>query len=199
MSNLYDRQTELDLNVNIKVIVCGVGGIGFNFVKGLAMAGVNDIVMFDDDIVEIHNLPRLDVPMKFLGKNKATLLKSFIDQMRPDNNVEAYPFKSNFDVCDCENFDYLIDCTDNHESQLRHQEYAKEHGIKYIKLGYNGRSITIATTVAEWDTGDTPDGYTIIPSFISPAIIVSGFAIDMILSDNIHDISCNIQDLYTSR
>ncbi len=197
MSELYDRQETLDLNTDQKILVCGIGGIGWHVVKGLAMAGVNDIVMFDDDIVEIHNLPRLDIPMEFLGKNKATLLRTFINQMRPDNNIVAFPFKSNFDVCDyVSEYDVLIDCTDNHESQLRHQEYAKENGLKYMKVGYNGNHITISNSVAEWDTGDTPDGYTITPSFISPAIIVAGLAINIILTEQDKEISVDINNLY---
>ena len=196
MSDLYDRQETLDLNTDIKVLVVGVGGIGWHVVKGLAMAGVDDIVMFDDDIVEIHNLPRLDVPMDTLGKNKATLLKSFIDQMRPDNSVVGYPFRSNFDVCDCTDYDILIDCTDNHESQLNHQEYANTNGLKYMKVGYNGNHITIANSVAEWDTGDTPDGYTITPSFISPAIIVAGLAVNIVLTEQDKEISIDINEMY---
>ncbi len=196
MSILYDRQDTLDLNTDVKVVIVGVGGVGWHVAKGLAMAGVNDITMFDDDIVEIHNLPRLDVPMSMLGKNKATLLKQFIDQMRPDNNVVGFPFKFNPDVCDIEDFDYLIDCTDSHSVQLNNQTYAHEHGLKYIKVGYNGFHITISNTVAEWDTGETPDGYTIIPSFISPAIIVAGMAINIILTNTSKEISIDINELY---
>ena len=196
MSTLYDRQESLNLDTNIKVVVVGCGGVGWHVVKGLAMAGVNDIVMFDDDIVEIHNLPRLDIPMSFLGKNKATLLKQFIDQMRPDNNITGYPFKFNPHVQDVTDFDYFIDCTDNHESQLNNQEFARENGLKYLKIGYNGSHITIANSVAEWDTSDTPDGYTIIPSFISPAIIVAGLAINIILTKSDKEISIDINEMY---
>ena len=198
MADIYDRQESLDLKTDVKVLVVGVGGIGWHVAKGFAMAGVDDIVMFDDDIVEIHNMPRLDVPMSCLGKNKASLLKEFIDQMRPDNKVVAYPFKSNFDVMDVTDFDVLVDCTDNHASQVSHQEFAKENDLKYMKVGYNGNHITIANSVAMWDANPevTQDGYTIIPSFISPAIIVAGLAINIILTDSDKEVSIDINEMY---
>jgi len=199
MNNMYTRQETLDLNTDVKVIVCGVGGIGWHFVKGLAMAGVDDIMMFDDDTVELHNLPRLDIPIGFIGKNKATLLKQFIDQMRPDNDVKAFPYKFNDIICgDVSGYDYFIDCSDNHDTQVKNQAFANENNLEYVKIGYNGTHITIARSVAEWDTDEdgSPDGYTIVPSYISPAIIVAGLAINMVLNKDIKEISCDIEDLY---
>jgi molybdopterin/thiamine biosynthesis adenylyltransferase len=198
MSGIYDRQESLNLNTNQKIIVVGVGGVGWHVAKGLAMAGVNDIVMFDDDVVEIHNLPRLDVPANTLGKNKATLLKSFIDQMRPDNDVVAYPFRFNPVVHDgIEEYDWFVDCTDNHESQLNNQAFARENGMKYVKVGYNGSHITVANVVAEWDTNPdgSADGYTIVPSFICPAIIVAGIAVNKILTNSDKECSIDINDI----
>lgn len=197
MNNIYTRQESLNLNTDQKVIIIGVGGVGWHTAKGLAMAGVENIVMYDDDIVEIHNLPRLDVPMSCLGKNKAGLLKAFIDQMRDDtDDIVSYPFRFNPDVhpgiCD---YDWLIDCTDNHESQLNNQQFALDNGIKYVKVGYNGSHITVSNSVAEWDTGDTPDGYTIVPSFISPAIIVAGIAVNKVLTNSDKTCSIDINDI----
>lgn len=194
---MYSRQETLDLDVNIKVIVVGVGGVGWHVAKGLAMAGVNDMVLFDDDIIEIHNLTRLDVPVSVLGKNKSSLLSDYISQMRPDLNIEGFPFKFNPGlIVEPSSYDYLIDCTDSHESQLNNQEFAKNNNIKYMKVGYNGSHITISNSVAEWDTGDTPDGYTIVPSFISPAIIVAGLAINTILTKSSKEISIDINEMY---
>jgi molybdopterin/thiamine biosynthesis adenylyltransferase len=198
MSGIYDRQESLNLNTNQKIIVVGVGGVGWHVAKGLAMAGVSDIAMFDNDVVEIHNLPRLDVPTNTLGKNKATLLKSFIDQMRPDNDVVAYPFRFNSVVHDgIERYDWFVDCTDNHESQLNNQTFARENGIKYVKVGYNGSHITVANVVAEWDAN--PDGsadcYTIVTSFIWPSIIVAGIAINKILTNSDKECSIDINDI----
>ena len=199
MNNMYTRQETLDLNTNIKVIVCGVGGIGWHVVKGLAMAGVDNIMMFDDDTVEVHNLPRLDIPLDCLGKNKAQLLLQFIDQMRPDNRITAFPFRFNEAVCgDVSGVDYFIDCSDNHETQISNQEFARNNNLKYIKAGYNGTHITIANAVAEWDIDPdgSPDGYTIVPSFISPAIIVAGLTVNKVLTGSDKECSIDINDIY---
>ena len=201
MSNtdFYTRQETMGLNTDKKVVVVGVGGVGWHVAKGLAMAGVEDITVFDMDTVEIHNLSRLDIPYGCLGKNKATLLKEFVDQMRPDNQFKGVPYKFNPDVVDMSDVDILVDCTDNHESQLRNQQVARDNDLQYMKVGYNGSHITIADSVAEWDANPegSQDGYTIIPSYISPAIIVAGLAINTILTDGDREISVDINDLYS--
>ena len=200
-TDFYTRQETLNLNTNQKVVLVGTGGIGFHVAKSLAMAGVNDITVFDHDTIEVHNLSRLDVPYECLGKNKATLLKSLVDQMRPKNNFKGVPYRFNSDVVDMTEIDILIDCTDNHESQLRNQQIARDNDCIYIKVGYDSRHITIATSVAEWDTNPegSQDGYQIIPSYISPAIIVAGLAVDMILNNNIQEVSCDLDDLYLNK
>lgn len=196
--NMYTRQESLNLNANQNIIIIGVGGVGWHTAKGLAMAGVRHIEMFDDDVIEAHNLPRLDTPFSCIGKNKATLLKSLFDQMRPENSHVAYHYKFDPDVIvNPSEFDWVIDCTDNHESQLQNQKFAADHGIKYMKIGYNGKHITISGTVAEWDTNPdgSDDGYTITPSYVAPAIIVAGLAIDMILSGELRNVSLNINEI----
>jgi len=196
--SIYSRQESLNLNTDQSVIIIGVGGVGWHLAKGLCMAGISHIEMFDNDVVEAHNLPRLDVPFSCIGKNKARLLKLFFDQMRPDNNHASYPYKFDPDVIvDPSLFDWVIDCTDNHESQLQNQNFAREHGLKYMKVGYDGKHITISGTVAEWDTNPdgSDDGYSITPSYISPAVIVAGLAIDMILSGEMRHVSLNINEI----
>ncbi len=201
MKEIYKRQESLDLNTDIKVIVVGCGGVSWSFAKFMAMAGVDDMVIYDSDTVEIHNLSRLDCPFSCIGRNKADLLVDFIKQMRPDTNIKAFPFNFNPDTIDVDDYDYFIDGTDNFASQIENQRIAKENGCKYLKIGYNGSHITVATSIGEWDTDpDTDsDGYTVIPSYISPAAIVAGLAVDMILTENIKDISCNLKDLYITK
>jgi molybdopterin/thiamine biosynthesis adenylyltransferase len=140
-----------------------------------AMAGTKKVMVFDDDTIEIHNLPRLDAPMTCLGKNKAALLSEFVKQMRPDADFTGYHFKFNPDVIDMEEVDIIVDCTDKHDVQIANKEIADENGADYVKAGYNGRHITIAQSLPMWDTGNHQDGYTIVPSFVSPAVIVAGY------------------------
>ena len=55
--------------------IVGLGGIGYWVAKFLAMAGVEKLYVFDFDVIEEHNLNRLDLPSRFVGKNKADVVK----------------------------------------------------------------------------------------------------------------------------
>lgn len=197
MNDLYNRQETLDLDTTKNIVIIGVGGVGWSTAKYLAMAGVDNITLFDDDVIEIHNLPRLDVPMTCIGRNKSDLLAEFIKEMRPDSEVVGFPFKFNPDVIDLDEVDLIIDCTDIHTTQIENKTIAEENDCQYVKIGYNGTHLTITKSVDGWDVDDAPDGYTVVPSYISPAAVVAGLAVNMILNNDIQEVSCNLNDLYT--
>ncbi len=201
MSNMYDRQDRLDLDTDKNIVVIGCGGIGWHVAKNFAMTGVTSVTVFDDDIIEIHNLPRLDVPETCLGKNKATLLEKFVKQMRPDSNFTGYPFKFNKDLVDMNKVDVIIDCTDKHSVQIDNQQIANDNGVDYVKAGYDGFHITISNSIPLWDAKPerTEGGYTIIPSFICPASIVASLTVNKILTNSDQEISCNLTDLYIQK
>ena len=157
---LYDRQKTLNINSNQTIIVVGCGGIGFWVTKFLAMSGIEKIYAFDNDVLEQHNLNRIDLPEKFIGKNKADAVKIVVNSIRPECSLYAMPFRFN-DSHRLE-ADWLIDCTDKHASQIENQRIAKSLGIKYVKAGYDGEDFSIHDSVAEW--GESADGYRTVPS-----------------------------------
>lgn len=196
--NFYNRQESLGLNTDKVVVIVGSGGIGMNAALQLAMAGTKKIIIFDDDTIESHNLNRLPVPASFVGKNKAETAATFINQMRPEDDVEVeyFPFKFNPDLINIKEVTNILDCTDVHDAQLKNQEIADKHGIGYFKAGYDGFSISINNRVAEWDTGDTPDGYQIVPSYCVPAITIASLAVHKILTDSDIEMGCQVNDLF---
>ena len=196
--DFYTRQESLGLDTDKTILVIGAGGIGFNVVLQLAMAGVKKIIVCDNDIIEQHNLNRLPVPASFLGKNKAQTVSQFVDQMRPDGDVEIeyHPFTFNPDTINLSEVDNIIDCTDVHSAQLENQSVASENGISYVKAGYNGFSISLSNRVAEWDTGDTPDGYTITPSYCVPAITIASLVVHKVLTNSTKELACTVNDLF---
>jgi molybdopterin/thiamine biosynthesis adenylyltransferase len=183
MSDLYNRQKTLKLSIPKKVAVVGCGGIGYWVAKFLAMSGCEHIELFDPDILEEHNLNRLDVPLKYIGHNKADIAQAAIQALREDCTCYAYPFK--FNELNT-GFDWVIDCTDNSESQLVNQELARKMGSKYFKAGYDGEGFGIHNTIAEW--GESTDGYTIVPSWVCPAVIVASLAVAKVMK--YHDKEC---------
>ena len=62
----YKRQQKLDLNVKQSVTIVGCGGIGAWVAIFAAMSGIEDIILFDPDILESHNLNRLPFPEKWI-------------------------------------------------------------------------------------------------------------------------------------
>ena len=194
----YNRQESLGLDTNKTVLVIGCGGIGMNAVLQLAMAGIKKVVVFDNDTIEPHNLNRLPVPASFIGKNKAQTVEIFVKQMRPDGDVQIdfYPFKFNPDMIDMSEVNVILDCTDNHKSQIENEDVAISEGIEYIKAGYDGFSISINNKVGRWDTGDTPDGYQITPSYCVPAIVVASLAVHKILMESTREVGCKVGDLF---
>lgn len=198
--DFYNRQESLGLNTDKTVLVIGCGGIGMNAALQLAMAGIRELVLFDDDTIESHNLNRLPVPASFIGKNKAETTANFISLMRPEEdgsvNVKHFPFKFNPDVINIDNVDYILDCTDVHEAQLSNQAIADKHDIIYCKAGYDGMSISINNRVGEWDTGETPDGYQITPSYCVPAIVIAGLAVHKVLMESDTEMGCKVDDLF---
>lgn len=176
MSDLYNRQEKLKLSTPKKVAVVGCGGIGYWVGKFLAMSGCEHIELFDPDVLEEHNLNRLDIPMKYIGQNKADTTQLAIQALREDCTCYAYPFK--FNELNT-GFDWIIDCTDDGKSQLENQDLARKMGSKYFKAGYDGEGFGIHNTIAEW--GESTNGYTIVPSWVVPAVIVAAMAVAKVM------------------
>ena len=189
--DLYNRQKTLDLNIPKKVAVVGCGGIGYWVAKFLAMSGAEHIELYDPDIIEEHNLNRLDIPFRFIGKNKADVTKEAILSIRDEATVFAYPFIFS-DLTD--DYDWVIDCTDDGDSQIKNQEIARKIGSKYFKAGYDGEGFGIHDTVAEW--GESTDGYTIVPSWVVPAVVVASLAVAKIMKYPDKEVISSIPHLF---
>jgi tRNA A37 threonylcarbamoyladenosine dehydratase len=174
---LYDRQKKLDLNTDYTITVVGVGGVGFWVAKFAAMSGISEIHLFDDDTIEYHNLNRLDIPEKFIGRNKADVGKIIINNIRPDCKVKAFGMRLREYMFP--KTDWLIDCTDELKSQEENQVIAQKHNASYMKVGYDGESFSINDRVAEW--GEVEDGYVVVPSWCVPASIVGALAVAKIV------------------
>lgn len=177
MDLLYDRQKDLGLNTDIAITVVGVGGVGFWVAKFAAMSGIPKIYLFDPDTIETHNLNRLDLPLKYLGRNKADIARVMINSIRPDCEVKAFATKLRSYMFNSSN--WLIDCTDNFKSQEENYEIAKEHSAKYMKVGYDGEHFSINDKIGDW--GEAEDGYVVIPSWCVPAAIVGALAVAKIV------------------
>lgn len=188
---LYERQETLKLNQSQTVTVVGCGGIGYWVAKILAMSGIGKLYLYDPDTLEEHNLNRLDIPYKYIGKNKADVTKVAILGIREEAIVYAYPFPFG-DLA--EKSDWVIDCTDKAKAQLENQDLAKKIGAKYCKAGYDGENFGIHNSVAEW--GEDGEGYTIVPSWSVPAMIVAALAVAKVMKYDDKEVISSVDKLF---
>ncbi len=189
---LYDRQEKLNLKTNVSILICGCGGIGYWVAKYAAMSGIEKLILYDSDVLEEHNLNRLDLPDSVLGKNKAQITRTVINEIRPFATVQAFPYK--LTKGNYLHANWFVDCTDNQNSQITNQEIAHSNGSKYVKAGYNGERMTLSDCVAEW--GEAPDGYTIIPSWVVPASIIAALTVAKIMKYEKSEVSTELKKLF---
>lgn len=192
MDDIYIRQESLNINSGISAAVVGLGGIGYWVSKFLAMSGIEKLYLFDHDLIEAHNLNRLPFTSDDIGKNKAFAAKEQIVKLRPHISVYATPWKMNDTTY--QNVDWVIDCTDNFESQLANQEIAMKNRAKYCKAGYDGMNFGIHNEIAEW--GDSPDGYQIIPSWVVPAVMVAALTVAKVMKFEEKEVVTKVEDLF---
>lgn len=189
---LYDRQLELNLITDQSISVIGCGGIGFWVAKFGAMSGIKEIFLFDPDVLEEHNLNRIDVPERFLGRNKADITALVINTLRPDCIVHARPFilqEFNYTKTD-----WIVDCTDKYDSQVINQQIANSKMSRYMKAGYDSLHMSVNNNIAEW--GESEDGYTIVPSWVVPATIVAALTIAKIMKYTNKEMCCDVKDMF---
>jgi adenylyltransferase/sulfurtransferase len=99
-----------------KVLVVGAGGLGAAILPYLAAAGVGEIGIVDDDVIEISNLHRQVIyKSSSVGKSKAEEAKLMISELNPQIKVNAIQEKLSGKnaISLFEKYDIIVDATDN--------------------------------------------------------------------------------------
>jgi len=99
-----------------KILVIGAGGLGASILPYLAAAGVGEIGIVDDDVIEISNLHRQVIyKSSAVGKYKAEEAKAMIAELNPLVKVKAVTEKLSGKnaISLFENYDIIVDATDN--------------------------------------------------------------------------------------
>lgn len=119
MKNIYER-TQMLLGADMlrkiqskNIIVFGVGGVGSYAVEALIRAGVRNVTMVDDDIVEASDLNRMVAALRStIGRKKIDVMEERILDINPDvmvtkldqrldaDNIAGFPLQE---------YDYIID------------------------------------------------------------------------------------------
>ena len=132
----YSRQRELvsqdDLK-NSSVLIAGVGGLGSFSAIYLALAGVGNIIIVDNDIVEESNLNRQVLYKEMdIGKKKVFVAKMRLEELNPDVKVTAIEKKIDENFKISQKIDTIVDSLDNYEARIALENFALQRHIPYV-------------------------------------------------------------------
>ena len=135
-----------------KVSIIGAGALGGPCALYLAAAGVGEIEIWDDDIVDRSNLQRqIQFADVDIGQSKARLLSERVVALNPD--VSAVAREARFCEATIASGDILIDATDNFETRFLLNQVAHDKA-RYLVSGAASRW---SGQVAVYASGVRPD------------------------------------------
>jgi len=150
--NFLRQQGLVDISKirDVKVIVIGAGGIGASTVMALAKVGFRNIMVFDDDIVELHNIPNQMLPITELGEKKVDALHSIVRVM---TGIDISVTTTRFDLEKANKFiknqkALIISAVDNMESRKEIWDWARNNANVYWFIdGRMGRETIIVFSI----------------------------------------------------
>nr|YP_009300461.1 hypothetical protein BI106_gp147 [Campylaephora sungminbooi]AKU47380.1 hypothetical protein [Campylaephora sungminbooi] len=105
---------------NAKVLIIGLGGLGCPALIYLATAGIGNIGIIDNDIINLSNLNRqILYNVHQINKNKTDSAYSIIKQMNKECEIQLYTEKLNklnaYKII--KKYDIIVDATDNFKTR----------------------------------------------------------------------------------
>ena len=130
---------------NSKVIVYGIGGVGTFVVEGLVRAGVENIILVDNDVISPSNLNRqIHATITNIGKLKVDCMKDRILSINPNVNVEIYipqDIEEGEETLIDNTIDYVVDAVDTITTKLKLVQRAKEEQVPIISCMGTGNKL----------------------------------------------------------
>ena len=128
-----------------KIIVYGIGGVGSFTVEGLVRAGVENIILVDNDVIAPSNLNRqIHATIPNIGKLKVDCMKERILSINPKVNVETYipqDIEHGEEILIDDSIDYVVDAVDTITTKLKLIQRAKEKQIPIISCMGTGNKL----------------------------------------------------------
>ena len=119
---------------NAKICMVGAGGLGSPCLLSLAAAGVGEITICDDDVVELSNLQRQTLyTVDQCGKPKAQLAAKRLQALSPGLKINLIPrFNEDNAKQLVENHDIIIDGCDNFATRFLIADSAWSEGTPEV-------------------------------------------------------------------
>ena len=134
---------------NISVLQIGLGGLGSPCSLYLTAAGIKELTIIDNDVLELSNLQRQILYNETqTGRNKADLTKEVLSNLNSEVQIKTY--KDHIDVDSIRKYlkgqDFIVDCSDNLPTKFLVNRVAVENNLKCVIAGikdFYGQIITI--------------------------------------------------------
>ncbi len=137
-------QENLDILKSKKVMVIGIGGVGGFVCEALARAGIQDLILIDNDVVSVSNINRQIIALNStIGKAKVDVMKARILDINPNARVETRQEFVTPDTIDATNYDvdYVIDCIDNTTAKIALAIASDQKGFNLISCMGTGNKL----------------------------------------------------------
>jgi molybdopterin/thiamine biosynthesis adenylyltransferase len=133
------------------VLQIGAGGLGSSFSLFLTAAGIKELTIIDNDVLDISNLQRQILYNETqIGQDKVKSAKKILSNLNSDVKINTY--KDHVDESSINkylqetNYDFIVDCSDNFKTKFLVNRIAVENEIKCVIAGikdFFGQIITI--------------------------------------------------------
>jgi adenylyltransferase/sulfurtransferase len=103
------------------VLIVGAGGLGSPAAMYLAAAGVGNIVIYDNDVVDLSNLQRqIAHHTPDIGTDKVISTRQTLSQLNPDVEIRAVKQRLDGEQLESEvmQADVVLDCSDNFSTRF---------------------------------------------------------------------------------
>ncbi len=129
---------------NAKVAIFGIGGVGSYVVEGLARAGVQNLILVDNDKIDVTNINRqIHATHTTIGKDKVEVMKQRVLDINPNANVITYNYfymPDNKEV-DLSGVTYIIDAIDTVTAKIELAIESKKLNIPIISAMGTGNKL----------------------------------------------------------
>lgn len=123
-SNLYSK----------KILVIGCGSIGGYVIDQISKSGINNIYVYDDDILTEENIYRHVLGNKYVGSYKSQAICEYIRENIPKINIVGTQTKIEYAIedesLDLRKYDLILSTTGNHNTNRWLNEYMINNKIE---------------------------------------------------------------------
>ncbi len=140
----------------MKILQIGCGGLGSPFALYLTAAGINELTIIDNDVLDISNLQRQILYNETqIGVDKVKSAKELLIKLNSDVKVNAFKDYLTEDsikkYLEKIEYDFIVDCSDNFKTKFLVNKVAVENNLRCVIAGikdFYGQIITINPKVS---------------------------------------------------